>query len=557
MSFSQSYISSRVRMVRLIVLCLVVAVFGVQLAHIVYLQIATFHPMPWADDWDTLFLFALAERAPGTGFGFLFFPHNEHRIAIPRLITLVDLLTARGTGVINLATILIVPALTTVAFWCVLRRRVDMSVLLAGSLACLLFSGGQMSTFLWAFQTQVVLLYFFALLAFYFAARAIETGERRPYFAACIFAVCACLCQSGGLLVLPVILILGAWHWRRSGRAAPLGVAIATALTAAFYVWGPGGRIPSSAALVSIRDQTLFAISFLGSPFVTMASTLVIPAGVIAIGLSILLIVRYRKIAAPRADQTIAVAICLFILAIAAAAALTRVSLGVVGATESRFVTPVIFLWAGLLVGFWPSLTVRSAALCAASVGVYGLLSHVWLQYDYYPLHELKANGEVAYLAGVKDTARLSHFGVPERLWAARPFVIRYALAPFSSAVSQAVDRRLSEVYEVASAPCRGHLDPDLEAIPSNEGFALHGWALSDDGRAPTAVLLVQRDFVTGIGRFVEDRPDVMASDNGARELRVGFVGIVRNLDSPVRAYVAARGAACPLPGEVKPRAPR
>src|ERR1043165_5108372 len=124
MSFSQSYISSRVRMVRLIVLCLVVAVFGVQLAHIVYLQIATFHPMPWADDWGTLFLFALAEKAPGTGLGFLFFPHNEHRIAIPRLITLVDLIAARGTGVINLTTIFVVPALTTAVFWLALRRRV-------------------------------------------------------------------------------------------------------------------------------------------------------------------------------------------------------------------------------------------------------------------------------------------------------------------------------------------------------------------------------------------------------------------------------------------------
>ena len=52
-------------------------------------------------------------------------------------------------------------------------------------------------------------------------------------------------------------------------------------------------------------------------------------------------------------------------------------------------------------------------------------LSDLWLPYNYDPLRELKANGEVAYVAGVKDAAWLVHFGVPERPWAARPFVIR------------------------------------------------------------------------------------------------------------------------------------
>src|SRR5947199_2424598 len=147
MSFSHDYISPRGRGVRSIVPFVVAVVVAIELAHIVHLQIAAFHPMPWADEWDTLFLFDLAEKAPGTGLGFLFFPHNEHRIAIPRLITLIDLIMAPGTGVINLATILIVPALTTSVFWLVLRPRVGMPVLLTGCLAGLLFSGGQMSTF--------------------------------------------------------------------------------------------------------------------------------------------------------------------------------------------------------------------------------------------------------------------------------------------------------------------------------------------------------------------------------------------------------------------------
>ena len=67
MSFSQHYVAARVHAVHTIVLFAVAVVVAVELAHIIHLQVATFHPMPWADDWDTLFLFALAEKAPGTG----------------------------------------------------------------------------------------------------------------------------------------------------------------------------------------------------------------------------------------------------------------------------------------------------------------------------------------------------------------------------------------------------------------------------------------------------------------------------------------------------------
>src|SRR5947209_7934352 len=155
--FSQQFPSSRggpARFAQPVILWLLIAFAAVELAHIIALQIATYHPMPWADEWDTLVLFSRAEQAPGSGISFLFFPHNEHRIAIPRLITLFDLIVARGTGTINLAMVLIVPALTVAIFWFALRSRVARPALLTVCIACLLFSGGQMSNFVWGFQTQ-------------------------------------------------------------------------------------------------------------------------------------------------------------------------------------------------------------------------------------------------------------------------------------------------------------------------------------------------------------------------------------------------------------------
>jgi len=545
------HISLRALSARSVLFWLVTALMAAELAHIIALQIATFHPMPWADEWDTLVLFRRAEEARGSGLGFLFFPHNEHRIAIPRLITLFDLIVARGTGAINLATLLIVPALTIAVCWFALRRRVERPALLTACLACLLFSGGQMSNFVWGFQTQVWLLYFFSLLAFCFVGKAVESRRPELYFAACVLAICACLSQAGGLLVFPVIIFIGISHARRAGRAGPVGVAIIAALMVAFYLWGPGGRPSSSAALVSIRDQALFGLSFLGSPLATISSSLAIPAGIIALALSVLLIIRYTRSAEPRLDQTVAVAICLFVPGLAVAAALSRIHLGIADATESRFVTPALFLWAGLLVGFWPSLKGRPRAFCAVFVGAYSIVSHLWIGQNYSAHRYLKTNAEISYVAGVKDTEALRWLGPVEQMWVARPFVLRHALAPFSGAVAQAVGRRLSDVYEVKSGFCVGQLDGVLEPIAGHIGYRLYGWALAENGAAPAAVLLVQRELVVGIGRFLQDRPDVLASNRGASELKVGFVGVVRDLAAPVRAYVPDRGRACLIVGEV------
>src|SRR5437868_2902986 len=77
-------------------LCFIATVAATELAHIVTLQVGTYHPLPWTDEWDTLALFDYIEKSPGTGLGFFLAPHNEHRIPIPRLITLLDLVAARG-----------------------------------------------------------------------------------------------------------------------------------------------------------------------------------------------------------------------------------------------------------------------------------------------------------------------------------------------------------------------------------------------------------------------------------------------------------------------------
>jgi hypothetical protein len=530
-----------------------VAVFDV--GRVISRQVATFHPVPWADEWDSLFIFDLAERSPGTGIGLLFFPHNEHRIAIPRLFTLLDLFFAHGSGASTLATIIIAAAATAAVLWWFLRDRVARPTLLTCAIVCLLFSAGQMSNFLWGFQTQVALLYLFAVLAFCFTATAIENDSKARYLAACVFAACGALCQSPGLLLFPAMLIvsIGARLWGRGNWTGPILIATSGAGMTLFYIVGPGWNPASTYTIASLRDLIIFALSFLGSPFAAIAPGMVVPAGAVAAGLAAGLVIFWLKRPPAHTDQTMMAGMCLFLGAIAFTAAITRSYLGLEGATESRFVTPAIMLYAALLIGLWPKIHPSLAMLSATGVAAYSILSHIWLPYDYDPLVQIKLNAEIAYVAGVKDREPLSRVGNLEREWQVRPFVLRHGLQPFASPESRSIGHHLAEFFVVAPGLCRGNLDNDVVSITGDEGgYRLAGWALSDNGRAPPAVLLVQDGIVRGIGRFVQDRPDVLSSVGGAAELRVGFAGYVRNLNEPVHAYAIARGTACRLSGEVR-----
>ena len=83
--------------------------------------------------------------------------------------------------------------------------------------------------------------------------------------------------------------------------------------------------------------------------------------------------------------------------------------------------------------------------------------------------------------------------------------------------------------------------------------FRVSGWAWdTNSGSVPRTALLVADGIVTGIGRFIIARPDVVAATPDVT-LKSGFVGYVPRGVTNVTAYVLDRdeSSACRIPGDL------
>jgi hypothetical protein len=62
----------------LLLSAVLVVLIAVEFAHIVYPQVASFHPLPHLDEWRTLILFSRIEQN-ADAWSLLLVPHAEHR----------------------------------------------------------------------------------------------------------------------------------------------------------------------------------------------------------------------------------------------------------------------------------------------------------------------------------------------------------------------------------------------------------------------------------------------------------------------------------------------
>ncbi len=211
---------------------LLVAGIALELGHIFYLQIITFHPLPYLDEWRTMILFSRVEQDLGS-WSLLLVPHAEHRPFLPRLVFLLDTKLAHGTGALSLAAIDCL-LLGLVSIWSILlignagrNERVQLAApyVLALCIASLLFSGHQMSNFVRGFQTTMLMFYFFTMLSFAALASALRRAASvRPARSlllisfACFFGVCAAFSIGNGIIVLMIPFYHGLRPTTRASR---------------------------------------------------------------------------------------------------------------------------------------------------------------------------------------------------------------------------------------------------------------------------------------------------------------------------------------------------
>jgi len=571
---------------------LLAAEIALAFAHIVYVQITSFHPLPHLDEWRTLILFSRVEQNPDA-WSLLFAPHAEHRPLLPRLVFLLDEKLAHGTGAFSLVVIdCLALALAAICSFLLIgragrnaREQLAAPYVLALCIAALLLSGHQMANFVRGFQATVFVLYLFAMLSFAAFAMALQAATMRRSQSilllslSCFFAVCASFSMANGLIVLPVLFIM-ACDRRRDLPAGTIPIiGIVSVATLVAYLTAPGsiigvlGRTDYKLTPDRTVELANFVLAFLGGPWVSIAPGSAIVIGLVTLLLSMVALIKYRRCDHPCPYELVSVGLITLALGSAIAAALARLRFGIEAATESRYSTTVLVLYAALLVSFWPrvpaeaasatsnrpsAVSTRALAMLVAGTIAFTAASHWKLPYDFSEFANRKADAEVAYVANVQDALAFRHVAPEPQLevaWQARGYALRHKLSVFSTIPAQSMNRPLIDIFTAADGRCTGHLD-EIERIVAGPdgGFRIAGWAWDTNSRSvPRAVLLVEDGIVKGIGRFITSRPDVVAALPEVLDVKNGFIGYVPRGVAKVTAYVLNRNqtSACRIPGEL------
>lgn len=491
----------------------------------------TYHPMPWFDEWDTMRLFQQMEDGERSWLEGIFSQHNEHRLAIPRLFFALDFFVFGGTSILLFAaTLLLQVVLAAIICAQIFRMEAGPGVKLAlsGIAAALLFSGQQMSIFLWAFQVQWPLVYGGAVLALYCGDGFVRARERSPnsmaqwawLLAAGISGFCSTFSMANGLLVWPLLIFLVVRFARPfSWVAAVLTAGVAVAVIGLFlnHFFRTGSYAVDILSVDGIVKAIAFVVAYLGSPFVFLGAAPVYIVGTLvlltAIGLGALLIFGRKFMTSSEAMLALAL---LMIVGTAMITSAGRAAMGFAGATESRYVMPnliglsCLLAAVGSLAMRHPLLSEkpwRFVGLSALSVlvSIYAVGSHLKLPYDYAPIRDIKSKAVSALVSGAHDVPAIS--GVTGHLTegaiAMKGFLLRHGAGPYATVEARAVGKPVADVATKKSTNCVGNFDAVLEKFDGGAGGAsYYGWAWDKVGRKPPSRIYIvdATERVVGVG---------------------------------------------------------
>jgi hypothetical protein len=490
--------------------------------------------------------------------------HNEHRILFPRLFFLVDLLVFKGVGIFLAASIVLLQAGHTWIF----VRELQLSKQLSGHVRriaiaitiALLFSGADMDNLTWTFQVSFILVFFAATFALYSLVR---YGERPApgWLAACIGAAfVASYSLASGVLVWPVLLLMG-WTSKLRWRSLLL-ITASAAITAMAY--GTGYQSVSFHTNISdsIR-QPLQLLVYVANYLVLPLSKLNHEAG-IWVGsatLTALVVATARLLPRPELPRLarLAIGVMVFVTLNAFVTGLGRMSLGPAEGAM-RYATPVCVFWACafyvvlLANGNSPATETRNAA--AIAVALTCLITVIL------PIHIEQRTLFTGLITSWTDGRSALESGVLAEEWV-RPLypipaaifgpagvdLLRAHRLSFFAYPTTRMGEALFPGRELASQDsCSGIWDAaDIIA----QGEIASGWAWDKRAdRAPKLILIADNaGAVRGVGRFTRSREDVADLFHNGRMQAGGWFGFAQAGGSqPYRAYaILADGKACPL----------
>ena len=508
---------------------LALAAGGYVLTTTILMVVECWTAVPFWDQWDNLILARdklFWHDIPLDLPHWLFWQHNEHRIAVPRVSFAIDRFFFRMTNEWNFFCNLAVQgALAGWVVYTALRGvgwRISEKLLIIGAVSALLLSAMQWENLLWGFQIAFLGVDLAAFATF----TAVAMG--RPNVTRLVAAIgiesVAVYTLSSGMVVPFLAVPLAIWvRWPRR-YVAVLGVAALALLGSYLYDYHTPSHVPDPMqAVARIGSVLSYVTNEIGDPFgmVFSAAQFDYPKnwGWLCGALGLALFAGFAVDSVRRREREgpvpILVAAALFVVGMELLIALGRVNAG--ESLSSRYSSPVLLFWAALVIIAMIRLrhgNLRFSAMAAilavaSALALYQpsfvALGRAWT------LPRLEAT--TALLANVDDPEALVRVYPSPSVPRERAKLLRERhLSVFSEEWSDWIGTSLADHVRLSDpARCRGGID-QAGAVGASDpaGWRASGWASDAERQAvPMRVVIADTNGrVVGYGLSGFPRPD-------------------------------------------------
>ncbi|RUT24186.1 hypothetical protein C0V97_17920 [Asaia sp. W19] len=336
--------------------------FGVQMALFAIMVWATAITTPYLDmlTWQHDALIALRTNSVSGWWAHLIHPHNEHRLAFVRLMTLFDLTLGGGNQLVFIVMTLMAVLMMAWMLWSVMAEhalRRDRTLALIVPMLVLSSTAALDIGLPINCVYPLSLVFLLGALVLFSSAILSPSSPTRFFIGAMLCAALAPFGNMTGLVVWPVLLWLGL-----RARLAPAlicALLVIGVTESALYLWHdmPGGSaardaLPHEPGTPSLIRMIAYAGIFLGLPFSRVAALttlgMVIGLALAAVAIAILLRDCILRPSCSRASL-VSTGLILTGLAVACMAGFGRANEGAVMIAPARYSIYVLLFHAGLI----------------------------------------------------------------------------------------------------------------------------------------------------------------------------------------------------------------
>jgi hypothetical protein len=448
--------------------------------------------------------------------------HNEHRILVPRLFFLTDVLFFSGNNVFLVTFNIVLQTLHVLLLWHIIAQAdLPRPARWAAGCASALFllSAVNLENFLWAFQIQFILVF----LAVSAACVALFTcSSRRVLWLALtiVLGFIATFSLANGVLIWPILIglaALGGLGWRTMLTVAAAGLVIGGACLLSFQPH-PGHASPFE----SVRQPLTvlhYTVLYLSGPFGDLLGRW-FGAALGSLGLMVTLSLTIEAMQSRRQLSTTRLAllgIAGFVVASAFVTALGRINFPLEQALSARYFTPALIYWIATLVSCLAQrsspLLWRQRAAVGLGLGCLVVLSVLLVPQQYAEIRRwtVRTNnvkvGTAALLTNVQDndSARFI-YPSPHRAFVGNDMLRSHNLSIYSTPMPALLGHRIEDIARIAPLDqCSGAIAPGSTitvAAGLRGGFRLSGWIdRQKSALRPDLIALVSESgMVVGLG---------------------------------------------------------